>query len=459
MRAKAGLTILAIAVAAAAGSAAAGAPPRPQQLAQGRDLGAYYLAGNGAGGGVVVMERDLIPRPSGVDVFIAAPGAKFGPPVRLRGDDVPASFVSTALGPDGTVAVVGTLRSFPRPDDGRLRAMVRAPGGTFTKPAAISVPGADEPSVAFDRQGTAMAIWIRNTRRGLASYVEESTHPPGGGWSKPTLIEYERRGATDPQVAFDAAGDAVAVWRREGSPEDVQLVAAGRAKGRHRRKFKTEIVAARRPGAGAAFGRPQVVSDPRFDSAEASLSVNSRGQAAIAWVLNTPGDKHSRIGAAFRDEPGKRFGRPRFLTPDGRDSYGTSLALDEQDRALVVWTIEGDRPNVESGANQVVAAIRQPGGPLGQAVKLSDRHTGFPEMAMSPDGHAVVTWVRESRYGDLVQARRVTTAGAYGPITQISPRGYADELQAAVDDSGSALVTWLRDAHPGWRLEAATLAR
>jgi hypothetical protein len=71
----------------------------------------------------------------------------------------------------------------------------------------------------------------------------------------------------------------------------------------------------------------------------------------------------------------------------------------------------------------------------------------------------VVTWVRESRYGYLVQARRVTTAGAYGPITQISPRGDADELHAAVADSGSALVTWIGDAHPGRRLEAAALTR
>jgi hypothetical protein len=458
VRTKAGLTILAIAAAAAGGSATAGAP-RPQQLAQGRDLGAHTLAGNGAGGRVVVIERDLVPRPSGVDVFTAAPGAKFGPAVRLRGDNMPANSVSAAVGPDGTVALVGAARTFPLPDSRRLRAVVGSPGTPFGKPATISRPGADEASVAFDSQGTAMAIWTRDANRGAASYIEESTRPPGGDWSEPTVISYEQRGATEPQVAFDAAGDALAVWARDGSPEEALAVAGGQAKRRHARKFKAEIVAARRAGTGTAFGRPQVVSDPRFDSAEASLSVNSRGQAAIAWVLNTPGDKHFRIGAAFRDDPGERFGKPRFLTPDGRDSYGTSLALDEHGRALVVWTIVGDRPDMASGANQVVAAIRQPGGALDRPVKLSDRHTGFPEMAMSPDGHAVVTWVRESRYGYIVQARRVTTAGAYGPITQISPRGDADELHAAVADGGSALVTWIGDAHPGRGLEAAALTR
>lgn len=247
------------------------------------------------------------------------------------------------------------------------------------------------------------------------------------------------------------------MWRsREGSPEQARAVAGGHAK-RQRRRFKTEIVAAPRT-AGGRWRRPEALSDPRFDSDEASLSVNAAGRAAVSWVLNTPGDKHFRIGAAFR-EPGKRFGPPRFLTPDGRDSYGTSLALDDKGRALVVWTIDGDRPDMESGANQVVAAIRPPGGPLGKPVKLSDRHTGFPAMAMTPDGHAVVTWVRESRHGYLVQARRVNTARAYGPIDVISPRGDIDELDVIVDDGGDALVTWKRDARRDHLLEAATLKR
>jgi hypothetical protein len=78
-------------------------------------------------------------------------------------------------------------------------------------------------------------------------------------------------------------------------------------------------------------------------------------------------------------------------------------------------------------------------------------------MGMSPDGHALVTWIRDGRGGLLVQARRVTTAGAYGPITPVSKRGYKDDLKALVDDDGSAVITWMGDAHPGLRLEAAAL--
>jgi hypothetical protein len=454
VRAKAGLTVIAIVVLAGACRATA-AVPAPQHLEHGREIGPYALVGNGAGNRVVVVSRDLLPDPSGLDVFSTAPGTEFGAVTRLRAKTMPVNPVSADVGPDGTVAIVGLARSFPKPDDDRLRAVVRDPGGSFTRPRAISSGQVGDASVAFDRQGVAMAIWTRYASKGDAAYVEQSTRPPGGPWSKPTRIAYERRGAHAAQVAFDAAGGALAVWSRDGSPIEAEPAAAGHAK---RRRFETEIVAASRAPGAAAWLRPQVLSDPRFDSDEASVSVNSAGQAAVSWVLNTRGDKHFRVGAAFR-EPGKRFGPPRFLTPDGRDSYGQSIALDEQGRTLVVWTIEGVRPDQESDANQVVGAIRPPGGPLGKPVKLSDRHTGFPEMAMSPDGQALVTWIRESRKGFLVQARRVTTGGTYGPITPVSKRGYADDLDAIVDDDGSALVTWMTDAHPGLQLEAVGLAQ
>jgi hypothetical protein len=308
--------------------------------------------------------------------------------------------------------------------------------------AAISPATADAPRPQTIERGNP---------KSFASYVEESTLPPGGAWSKPSLISYERRGAATPQVAFDAAGGAVAVWTRDGSPLDA--VAA-----RKKPRFENEVIAATRSaGAGAAFARPQVVSDPRFNSDEASLSVNTSGQAAITWVLNTRNDAHFRVGAAFR-EPGEAFGPPQFLTPDGRDSFGSSIALDDRGRALVVWAIPGAHPNMETSTNRVRAAIRPHGGPLGKPFKLSDRYADFPEMAMTPGGHAVVAWVRGSNEGSLVQARRVRTSGAYGPLARISLRGDVDDLATAVDDSGAGLVVWRGGGAGHERLHAAAVA-
>jgi hypothetical protein len=77
-------------------------------------------------------------------------------------------------------------------------------------------------------------------------------------------------------------------------------------------------------------------------------------------------------------------------------------------------------------------------------------------MAMTPDGRAVVAWLRESRQGYLVQARRITTAGTYGPVAPISSRGDFDVLEATIDDSGTALFAW-RGGGAHQRIQAATL--
>src|SRR5206468_3355408 len=120
------------------------------------------------------------------------------------------------------------------------------------------------------------------------------------------------------------------------------------------------IVTSMRP-VGGSFRRPQTLSAPRSDSDEASLSVNSAGQAAVTWIVDTPGHRHFRIGAAFRDRPGKPFAKPHFLTPAGRDAFSPSIALDERGRALAVWAIPG-----AGDGFQVLAAVRPAGGPPGR---------------------------------------------------------------------------------------------
>jgi hypothetical protein len=402
--------------------------PDAQRLEQNRDAGAYSLAANGAGDRVVVVPRDLWPKPYGVDVFSATRGSPFGTATLVRGGSVPNYLAAAAVGPDGTVAVVGVPRGFlpgenvPAPD--RLMALTRPPGGGFSDPVAISAEGPDDPTVAFDRQGNATAIWVRGNK------VEQSSRPPGGNWSAPTVISRDAY-AGDFQLAFDARGNALAAWTRTGASLN-------------------KVVTAIRP-AGGSFGPAQVVSNPRFDSGEPSLSVNAAGSAALVWVSNTRNDAHFRVGGAFR-KPSGRFGRPRFLTPTRADGVGASVALDARGRALITWIVDGDRePGVDTFL--VRAAFRSRSGRLSSPKTISGPRADFNELAMDPAGHAVVAWVYHGHRNDVVQARRVTTAGRIGPLIRVSPRGLIDRLETLVDDAGSATFTWVR----GHGLETRTL--
>src|SRR3954454_25265318 len=108
--AKAALSIVAAAAGAVtAGGAAAAtetAPP-PQLVERARQLLEFTLAGNPAREHVLVVPREPQEGPPGLDVFTAAPGAEFGHATRLRGRNVPFDDHPVAVGPDGTVAIVG----------------------------------------------------------------------------------------------------------------------------------------------------------------------------------------------------------------------------------------------------------------------------------------------------------------------------------------------------------------
>lgn len=401
--------------------------------------------GNRAGDRMVIISRDLAPKPSGVDVFSAPAGSPFGPPSRIRGPGVPSFIANAAVGPDGSAAIAGVPIALPPNDPRRVMALVRLPGGSFTGPVAISGDGANDPHVAFDAQGNAMATWARDATNGVESYIEQSTRPPGGEWSAPTVIAREHRYSYGPQVAFDAAGGAVVVWTRESVEGDAAHA-----------DFPGQVVAALRP-AGGDFGRPRVVSQPRLDAGAASFSVDPQGRTALVWVSNTHGDRHFRVGAAFRKPGRDRFGKPRFLTRARADGVGPSVALDARGRGLITWL--EPRGDEDKGINtfQVRAAFRARSGRIGRPRMLSGPRADFSRLAMNSHGSAVVSWVYHGHRGDVVQARHITTRGKIGRLTRLTSRDGFDDLETVIAENGIATFSWTRYMKHSDQLEALTV--
>lgn len=72
--------------------------------------------------------------------------------------------------------------------------------------------GTLRPTVAMDASGRAIALWVQNGASDLD--VWSARHVPGSGWSAPQAVENLPRDADGPQVAIDAAGNAIAVWHQ-----------------------------------------------------------------------------------------------------------------------------------------------------------------------------------------------------------------------------------------------------
>jgi probable HAF family extracellular repeat protein len=91
------------------------------------------------------------------------------------------------------------------------RYVVGAGWGTATLLETLDAGHAAFPQVEFDQSGNAIAVWYQNDGTLLSIYANR--YVAGAGWGTATLIETEQLGyAYLPEVAVTPSGDAVVVW-------------------------------------------------------------------------------------------------------------------------------------------------------------------------------------------------------------------------------------------------------
>ena len=74
---------------------------------------------------------------------------------------------------------------------------------------------AQYPQIATDAAGNALAVWYQSD--GTRFNIQANRYTAGSGWGTAELIETDNAGsAYDPQIAIDAAGNALAVWNQWG---------------------------------------------------------------------------------------------------------------------------------------------------------------------------------------------------------------------------------------------------
>lgn len=221
-----------------------------------------------------------------------------------------------AIGPRGNAVVV-----WQRPGTGAIvQAAVRPAGASWRKPTDLSASGRGrwaDPDVAIDGRDDVIAVWQRLTRRGLTVQsavrraggrwdapvdvarmapigqsppsvrASQSTHQPstvhaairpaGSPWRAPVAISGSEAVRGSASVATDARGAGVVVWKNEDE------------------RSGSVVRAAVRP-AGSGWQPPATISPSirgNWIAGPASLAVNARGDAAVAWA--------TAVGSAAED--------------------------------------------------------------------------------------------------------------------------------------------------------------
>ncbi|HMI98544.1 MAG TPA: PASTA domain-containing protein [Gaiellaceae bacterium] len=314
--------------------------------------------------------------------------------------------------------------------DGLVQAGVRPAGGSWGARQDISARvGATDPQVALDPAGDAVVVWVRSD--GSNSRVQAATRAAGGPWGPPQDLFAVGQFGGGPQVALDAGGNAVVVWvRSDGSSPSVQATV--------------------RP-AGGTWATPQDLSAAGLHAYAPDLGVNAAGDAVVVWESSDSQNGSRAVVQGAVRPAGGMWSPPEDISVG--DSSDPQVALDSAGNAIAAWE---DFPG---GGSPVEAAVRPAGGAWGdpEVVSAQDDLAIRPRIALDSAGNAVALWTRLELSGWSVRAAARLSGGSWGAPQDLSASGeFAFLPELALNPAGDAVAVWSRFAESSEVVQAAT---
>ncbi|MET0306627.1 MAG: PKD domain-containing protein [Solirubrobacterales bacterium] len=287
------------------------------------------------------------------------------------------------------------------------------------------------PEVAVDAAGNAIAIWERHV--GGEEIVEATERPAGGDWSEPEILSLPGEEGDQSQVAIDAAGNAIAAWVTDDGIGGFVIRSAVRPP-------------------GGAWPEPEDVSDSISAAGSPMLAIDAVSEAVAVWTAFDSGDV--LVQGAVRSADGE-WSEPDDLSPAGQDVTpleAPDAAIDAAGNAIAVWKLDGSSNFI------VQAAVRAAGQDDWSAPDdLSDagQDAGEPSVAMDDEGDAVAVWTRLDG-PDIIQAAVRPASGDWANADDLSDAGgEAGQPDAAMDEAGDAVAVWRRYNGSNFIVQAA----
>jgi len=221
---------------------------------------------------------------------------------------------------------------------------------TWMSAINLSDPGQDgfDPQVAVNSSGDSLAVWNRSDGSNLR--IQAKFRATDGTFGPTETISQSGRDASEPQVAFDQSGNAIAVWTQFDG-----------ANGR--------VHAAFRP-AGGSFGSDQTISPAGGNASAPQISFDTSGDAVAAWYRYD--GTNDRIQVAIRPTSGS-FGTAETLSPPGFESFNPEVAAgpDVNANGVAIWTgSDGANTRVQTARRRDVVGFPRPRGATPLRVSL-----------------------------------------------------------------------------------------
>ncbi len=280
------------------------------------------------------------------------------------------------------------------------------------------------PQIAFDLQGNAIAVWSQDTSTGVYSLFA-NRYVSGIGWGVAQLLEADDTGtATDPQIAIDPAGNAIAVWS--------QVIGARIS------------IFANRYVSGTGWGTAQLVeTDDISHASDPQIAIDPAGNAIAVWRQNTGTTFYSIF--ANRYVSGTGWGLPQLLeTDDAVNAYESQIAIDSAGNAIAIWRqITNEKWSIFT--NRYVPGT---GWGLPQLIETDDENSAEnPQIAFDAEDNAIAVWHQVANTKYSIFANRYVSGTGWGlpQLIETDDIEIARYPQIAIDPVGNAIAVWQQD--------------
>ncbi len=202
---------------------------------------------------------------------------------------------------------------------------------------------------------------------------------------------------------------------------------------------------------------PEVLAGKSWTSgSNPNVVADSRGDAFAAWAHRPEFNGDSVIETSIKPGGSSTWQAPVRLSSGGENSEWPILAVDAAGDVTAVW--EG-RNGTES---DIEAAVRPAGsGTWTAPVQLATdtgKYGGPPELAVDPEGDAVVVWAHENGAGsDVIEATSKPHGGETWqvPVSVSAGGDLAGSPNVAMDANGDAFVAWDQSSGSDYVVDAA----
>ena len=348
----------------------------------------------------------------------------------------------SAFGRDATEPQVavdgagGTVAVWARSNGSQtiIQATSRPPGGTWAPVVDLSAVGrnATEPQVAVDASGTAVAVWARSN--GAHTVIQASSRTPDGTWLPARDVSNSERSAKEPQVVVDSGGRGIAVWSRsDGFDNIVQSAQLA-------------------PAAGSAWSDPVDLSALGQDAEEPELSIDAAGDAVAVWSRLEGSDT---IAQAAVMPAGGGWGGAHDLSEAGGDAAEPQVAVDAGGSAVAVWS------RAVGVVGTVESAEMTSGGQWLEAVAITGAgEDGTEPQVATAGGRSVAVWTLAGAGPyTTIQAAEAPAGGDWQPAQNLTQPGLTQTVvtpQVAIDPNGNAASVWARSGASPTVIEGRT---